>query len=296
MGGHDIAARDACVPGHMTRLRARSPITATRKGFEVQAPRSTNAAAEHTAVPAQRAGQETPAELAAAGLRALDELAVRVDGAVASIDDAAMNEPCALPGWSRAHLVTHLARNADALVNLLHWARTGIEQAAYASDEDRDADIEEGAQRLPQLIREDYLAATGRFRAAAKAMPERAWRGTATNRQGAELYGHHIPWMRATELLVHLVDLDVGFGFADLGDLSPEALASVLDYVVHTYTIIDDAPAVRIRAGDRDYTVGDRQPEYDVAGSPVAVVAWLTGRTGGSELSGTVPPLPDWLK
>lgn len=233
--------------------------------------------------------QETPARLAAAGLRALDELTGRAD-------EAAMSEPSALPGWARAHLVSHLARNADALVNLLHWARTGIEQAAYASDEDRDADIAEGAERLPHLIKEDYFAAAGRFRAAATAMPEQAWRGTVTNRQGAELGGHHIPWMRVTELLVHLVDLDVGVGFADLADLDPGVLGSVVDYVVRTYTIIGAAPSVRVRAGEREYTIGEGRPEYAVAGAPTDVVAWLTGRADGSGLSGSVPALPGWLK
>jgi maleylpyruvate isomerase len=33
--------------------------------------------------------------------------------------------PSALPGWSRAHVLTHVARNADAMINLLTWARTG---------------------------------------------------------------------------------------------------------------------------------------------------------------------------
>jgi hypothetical protein len=33
--------------------------------------------------------------------------------------------PCALEGWSRRHLVSHFARNADAVGNLLAWARTG---------------------------------------------------------------------------------------------------------------------------------------------------------------------------
>ena len=36
----------------------------------------------------------------------------------------AFRAPSALPGWTRAHVLTHLARNADAMVNLLTWART----------------------------------------------------------------------------------------------------------------------------------------------------------------------------
>jgi hypothetical protein len=35
------------------------------------------------------------------------------------------DEPSLLPGWPRRTVVAHVARNADALVNLLTWARTG---------------------------------------------------------------------------------------------------------------------------------------------------------------------------
>ena len=41
--------------------------------------------------------------------------------------------PSLLPGWTRAHVLAHVAGNADALVNLLTWARTGEETPMYAS-------------------------------------------------------------------------------------------------------------------------------------------------------------------
>ncbi len=44
-------------------------------------------------------------------------------------------------------MITHLSRNADGLVNLLHWAQTGVETTMYVSDEKRDADIAAGAGR-----------------------------------------------------------------------------------------------------------------------------------------------------
>ena len=46
-------------------------------------------------------------------------------------------------------MLTHLARNADGMINLLLWARTGIVTPAYASAEARVADIEKGAVRSP---------------------------------------------------------------------------------------------------------------------------------------------------
>ena len=38
-----------------------------------------------------------------------------------------------LPGWTRAHLLAHVARDADAMRNLLTGARSGQDRPAYAA-------------------------------------------------------------------------------------------------------------------------------------------------------------------
>ena len=53
--------------------------------------------------------------------------------AVAGWDDASVAEPSRLPGWSRGHVLAHLARNADALVNVLEG------RPMYADAQVRDA-------------------------------------------------------------------------------------------------------------------------------------------------------------
>lgn len=53
--------------------------------------------------------------------------------ATADFDDQAYDAPSALPGWQRRQLVAHIAANADALGNLVHWAATGEETPMYAS-------------------------------------------------------------------------------------------------------------------------------------------------------------------
>ena len=64
------------------------------------------------------------------------------------IDEARMmassdlRAPSLLPGWSRAHVLSHLARGADAMRNLLTGARAGQDRPAYASPQARNADIE----------------------------------------------------------------------------------------------------------------------------------------------------------
>ncbi|WP_275562766.1 maleylpyruvate isomerase N-terminal domain-containing protein [Streptomyces sp. 5-6(2022)] len=76
--------------------------------------------------------------------------------------DVGFARPSALPGWSRAHLVAHVARDADALVNLLNWARTGVDSSMYASADQRAREIEEDARRRPEDLRAELLAADGR--------------------------------------------------------------------------------------------------------------------------------------
>ena len=75
----------------------------------------------------------------------IDRATARLLATARKLDDADLAAPSRLPGWTRGHVLAHLARNADGCVNLLTWARTGIETPQYASDERRDADIETGA-------------------------------------------------------------------------------------------------------------------------------------------------------
>src|SRR5436309_2025968 len=79
----------------------------------------------------------------------LDRLAAateRVFVTGTALSDAQAREPSLLPGWTRGHVLSHIARNADGMVNLLNWARTGTETPMYASAESRSADIEAGAR------------------------------------------------------------------------------------------------------------------------------------------------------
>ena len=46
---------------------------------------------------------------------------------VTSLDDDELGKPSKCEGWTRAHLIAHLARGADAMTNLATWAVTGQE-------------------------------------------------------------------------------------------------------------------------------------------------------------------------
>jgi maleylpyruvate isomerase len=219
---------------------------------------------------------------------------------VGTMDDAAMRGPSALPDWTRGHVVSHLARNADGLLNLLIWARTGVEHPMYASRADRDADINEGAQRMRQVQQEDLGAACDRFAGAAERLSDSAWAASVgPHRHGRELTAYEVPWLRLVEVLVHLVDLNVGVDFDQAAALAGEHTGTVFDYVLRGYAGRSDVPSVRLDitlpSGEaRSWTLGD-VAERTVGGSAGSMLAWLTGRTAGEGLVGDVPALPAWM-
>src|SRR5437879_504555 len=104
-------------------------------------------------------------------VHATGRLAASVDG----LDPIDLDGSSRLPGWTRGHVLTYLARNADGLRNLLLAARTGEPLKMYASPVTRVADIDAGAARSPEVIIADVLESSRRFIVEARALPTAAW-------------------------------------------------------------------------------------------------------------------------
>ena len=58
-------------------------------------------------------------------LDGIDAAAAALQAAAEGLTAEQARAPSLLPSWTRGHVLTHVARNADALANLLHTARTG---------------------------------------------------------------------------------------------------------------------------------------------------------------------------
>ncbi len=201
---------------------------------------------------------------------------------VADLDPAALSGPSLLPGWTVGHVLTHIARNADAYTNLLTWARTGVQTPAYASPAEREQGIEAGAGRPLREQLEDLRAAHERFADAGAAMTAEAWTFVLPPLgQSAAA----VPWARLREVEVHHVDL--GDRYAP-GDWSDAFALRLLREVVTTAG--DGWPAMELRPFGIDHALrigtGDNLP---VVGGPTkSLAAWLTGRADGADL--TVSP------
>ncbi|MBA0124256.1 maleylpyruvate isomerase family mycothiol-dependent enzyme [Haloechinothrix sp. YIM 98757] len=239
-------------------------------------------------------GDAWPPEVSSA-LRWVQDGQRLVEQTVAALDDD-VRLPSALPRWSRGHVITHLARNADALVNLLEWARTGNPTPMYSSRHQRDAEIEAGAER-PLGEQAGDLAESGRrFAEAAARLTEHGWSARVTSAQGRDIPASEVPWMRARELWLHVLDLDAGVAMDDLPDDIAEAL--VRDVASWMSSRIDTAIELRphghppVRFGPAAET-----PSAVLSGPACRIAGWLTGRTSADELhrDGVVPTLPRWL-
>ena len=212
-----------------------------------------------------------------------------VAGALQQLTDDDLRLPSALPGWTRAHVVAHVARNADALVNLCTWARTGVETPMYPSRQVRDEGIVTTAQQSPADLRADYAAACARLAVAIETLPASAWTAEVRNGQGRTVPATHVPWLRAKEMWVHGVDLRAGLAFADA---PTDFCVALVDEVHGHFVELGAAPDATIVASDVDRTWGAGRST--VEGPVTAIAAWLT-RADASGLTGDVPAPPAWL-
>ncbi len=207
------------------------------------------------------------------------------------LDDHGAREPSGLPGWTRAHVLTHVARNADATTAMLAVAVAGREPAMYdGGDRARNAAIRAGAQRPVAAIVEDLHAAHHRLEAAWDAGSGSVWAGVGEP-QDVPVTMADCAFYRWREVALHTVDLALpgGRGWTDLpqGYLDEEwgrALATLPGRLPPATVVVlvpDDAPPRAFGAGAARCVVrGDR----------AHLLGWLVGRIDRPD----VVPLRAW--
>jgi maleylpyruvate isomerase len=202
-----------------------------------------------------------------------------------ALDEAEVAAPSLLPGWSRGHVLTHVARQADAMTNLLTWARTGVESPAYATPTARQEGIEAGAGRpLAEQIA-DLRATQERMGDAAAAMPAEAW---VFSIPGRNQLAAALPWGRLREIEVHHVDLDTDYTPTEWNDAFTLRL---LREIVSDAGASAPAMVLRPFGVEHALTIGAAGGAPVISGPTRVIAAWLAGRDDGSEL--TVQPEGD---
>lgn len=212
---------------------------------------------------------EAPVE----ALAALRKSEARMLAKVAPLDDATMVRPSLLPGWTVAHVLTHLARNADSHRRRTRAATEGVMVDQYPGGlEERAAEIEAGSGRPAETIIADVRSATDRLLEAWSDVPAYAWANITRDATGRERPLHELPTRRILEVEVHLVDLGIGFTHRDWPD----------DFVNALLPDMRDGAAVRLTSGDVLPPAGNLDPNDELA--------WLVGRISGDDL----PQLGPW--
>jgi maleylpyruvate isomerase len=225
----------------------------------------------------------------------LADLTDRLMDTIKDMDDDDVRQPSLLPGWSRGHVLTHVARNADGFGNLVEWARTGIETPAYASREARDADIEAGAGRSASELESDVESSGERLLAAIADLPFDQRHVEVRAASGRTVPAHDVLWRRIREVAYHHVDLNAGYQFRDV---PAGVLLRGLDEAVSRLQA-GGAPPMRLASTDLDWTSepdSGADDAVEVRGHASDLLAWMTGRTQGQGLtcSGDLPQLPPW--
>jgi maleylpyruvate isomerase len=203
--------------------------------------------------------------------------------AVAKLDNAAVTEPSRLPGWTRGHILAHLARNADALVKVLEG------RPMYVSGDARDADIERDAPRPLDVQLADLRASAARFQEAGAAPAD--WSRVVELRNGVTDSASRVPFRRWIEVELHHVDLGIGY---ELEDLSEEFTQREIDFLADRFRGHPDVPVMLIEQDDRRRvpTGRDGAAEITVTGRRPDLLGWLAGRRDGSALTVIGGPLP----
>lgn len=211
---------------------------------------------------------------------------------IASLTDDELGKPSRCEGWTRAHVIAHLARGADAVANLATWAGTGQESPSYDSRDKRDADIEATAQLPAATLAADLEQADSRLLTALQAMKDGVRLETVTDRFSGETDVFSLPALRTTELIVHHDDLATTW---KLEEASPDAIVDAIEICANRLHAHPDGPGLRIVAHEgEEWTVGDGS--YRVEGYYETLLPFLArGQVDeGLRHQGELPRLPPW--
>jgi maleylpyruvate isomerase len=209
----------------------------------------------------------------------------RMQASASRMTDDDCRGPSLLPGWTRGHVLTHWARNADGHMRMLLAAMQGEVAAQYpGGDSQRESDIEIGASRAAHLILSDIRTTIDQIEDVWRRVPAAAWSRPTSARTG-QRPAWMLVWARWRESEIHHVDLDTGYTH---GHWPAEFVDLLLPRVMPTLaTRLDGQTAVQVEIIDRDPPAGAAPANATkevviVRGPPSAILCWLLGRASAA--------------
>lgn len=222
----------------------------------------------------------------------VNEQTDRLMTTAASLTDEDVRGASLCEGWSRGHVLAHVARNAEGIARAARAATTGSGEAMYAGQAERDAEIEAGARRSARELVDDVRHTAAELAPYLEAIHPHELKDVTFERTpgGERVYAARLPFMRLREVVIHHIDLDAGFGFEDIGndDLSELFLRDAAKRLGAT----PGAPGLTIDTAEGDHlVVGDGGT--DVTGPRAGMLRWLLRQDGRDVTSeDALPELP----
>jgi maleylpyruvate isomerase len=209
------------------------------------------------------------------------------------MSDATARQPTALEGWTIGHILTHVARNADAHSGIVEAAQRGEMVPMYPGGRSqRDGAIDAGQGRPAAELIADVRAAHQRLERAWATTSEAVWATGLGQRTTGPATVADFVFTRWREVAVHLVDLGmVDRGGPDWDGLNPiyvdlewqATLPGLGDRVPENVTLV-------LVPGDRPSHASGKGDELAIVrATPGRILGWLFGR-GGDPAWPTIRP------
>jgi maleylpyruvate isomerase len=222
----------------------------------------------------------------------LADATARLVRTVDSFGDADWGRPSGLPGWTRAHVVAHLALNAEGLAGALLGVVAAEPTPMYRTQEARDADIEELSGDEPAELRARLMGACTEFADAAASVPADLWGETVERTPGGRTFtAAAAVAMRLREVEIHHADLDAGY---TRHEWPPQFSTLLLDAMAKRGLARSPFTATPT---DVDGTWQYGQGGPTVRGRAADLGWWVTGRGDGEGLTsddGELPGIEAW--
>ena len=186
-----------------------------------------------------------------------------------------------LPGWSRAHVATHLAHHMEALAAMA----TQIAQTRAPVTwqvEQSDAELNTGARRPALALQETLDQCSAAVAAAFDLMDADAWAITVQTSQG-DVPASVLVLDCLNETVIHHIDLRLGFDFADI---DPTLTRSLLQWNLFRASPRFAQVRLDVTTDEGLHVTVGKGPAVTVRGNETNILGWLTGRKDPSAVLG----------
>lgn len=202
----------------------------------------------------------------------LKAAADNVSAKLGGLSDADVLASTELPGWTRGHVLAHIAHVSNAVARQVEYAVRGELIEFYDGGSGaRTQAIEMNAGNTAQEHRDQLSAAFTRALGVLDGLDDAQWDLPISYRDGVVRDGALAYWR---ELVIHLADLQLGRGPETW---SKEFCLYLIDFLATR--VPGDIHLKLLPLGLPPMTVGSGESAVSIQGMLTDIAAWLSGRT-----------------